>query len=176
MNHTAINSIADYSFPQKVSVGNGTIMSPSIGKLAEALAKAQAKMKPAIKDASNPFFKSQYADLNSVIEACYPSLNAEGISVTQPIVQKDGADYVRTMFIHSSGEYIGSDTKIIFAKQNDAQSQGSGITYARRYGLQALAGLGAADDDGNAAVGNAGPKTKTVMQKRPITHSDSEGF
>jgi hypothetical protein len=155
-----------------------TIMSETLGKFAEAFAKAQTKMKPAIKDSANPFFKSQYADLASVIEACVPHLNEVGIAVTQPIIQKDGADYVRTLFVHSSGEFLGSDTKIIFSKANDAQAQGSGITYARRYGLQALAGLGAADDDGNAATGLVSTNKAKPKQvyKAHVSSNDSEGF
>ena len=54
-------------------------------------------------------------------------------------------------FCCTSGETIESFTEIIYAKQNDAQAQGSGITYARRYGLQSLVCVGANDDDGNAA-------------------------
>jgi hypothetical protein len=120
-------------------------------EIAKALVAAQKEMGNAIKDSKNPFFKSSYADLNSVREACLPALNAQGIVVLQPICQFEGKNYVKTILMHESGELVESLTEIIFSKQNDAQSQGSGITYARRYGLQSLVCIGAEDDDGNKA-------------------------
>jgi hypothetical protein len=120
-------------------------------KIAVALIKAQMEMGNAIKDSSNPFFKSKYADLNAVREACMPALNKHGIVVLQPIVHIEGKNFVKTLLLHESGESIESLTEIIYSKQNDAQAQGSGITYARRYGMQSLVNVGADDDDGNKA-------------------------
>lgn len=120
--------------------------------IAKALIEAQKEMGNAIKDSSNPFFKSKYADLNSVREACMPALNKHGIAVLQPTVHIDGKNFVRTVLLHDSGEMFESLTEIIYNKQNDAQAQGSGISYARRYGLQSLVCIGAEDDDGNKAV------------------------
>lgn len=132
--------------------GTDMVMSPSILKIAPALLKAQGKMTGAVKDAKNPFFKSSYADLNAVREACTPALHENEILVLQPMIQKDGKSFVRTLLLHSSGEYFGSDTEVVCAKQNDPQAQGSAITYARRYGLQSLVSLGSADDDGEGAM------------------------
>lgn len=120
--------------------------------IAKAFIAAQKEMGNAIKDSKNPFFKSAYADLNSVREACIPALNTNGIAVLQPIVQIDGKNFVKTLLLHESGESIEGLTEILFAKQNDPQAQGSGITYARRYGLQSLVNIGAEDDDGNKAA------------------------
>lgn len=120
-------------------------------EIAKALLEAQKQMGSAIKDSKNPFFKSSYADLNAIREACMPSLNANGIVVLQPTVTIEGKNYVKTVLLHESGETFESLTEIIYSKQNDAQSQGSGITYARRYGLQSLVNVGAEDDDGNKA-------------------------
>jgi len=120
-------------------------------KIAIAFVKAQSAMGNATKESKNPFFKSKYADLNSVREACLPALNENGISVLQPTVQVEGKNFVKTILLHESGETIESLTEILFAKQNDPQAQGSGITYARRYGLQSLVNIGAEDDDGNKA-------------------------
>jgi hypothetical protein len=128
-------------------------MSATITKISAALLKAQSKMGSAVKDAKNPFFKSNYADLNSIREASIPVLNAEGISVLQPTVAIGDRNYVRTLLLHESGEYLASDTEIVSNKANDAQSAGSGISYARRYGLQAFLNIAAVDDDGEAAVG-----------------------
>lgn len=121
-------------------------------QIAKALIEAQKEMGNAKKDSTNPFFKSKYADLNSVREACIPALNQHGIAVLQPTVHIDGKNFVKTLLLHDSGESIEGMTEIIYNKQNDAQAQGSGISYARRYGLQSLINIGAEDDDGNKAV------------------------
>jgi len=121
-------------------------------EIAKALVAAQKEMGNAKKDSVNPFFKSKYADLNSVREACMPALNNHGIAVLQPHIHIDGKNFVKTLLLHESGEYIECLTEIIYNKINDAQAQGSGISYARRYGLQSLINIGAEDDDGNKAV------------------------
>lgn len=137
--------------------------------IAKALIKAQSEMSNALKDAKNPFFKSTYADLNSVREACIPALNNNGIAVLQPIVHIENKNFVKTILLHETGEIIESFTEIIISRINDAQSQGSGITYARRYGLQSLVCIGAEDDDGNAAS-NPEPErqnTNSAQQSQP---------
>jgi len=121
--------------------------------IAKALLDAQKEMGNALKDSKNPFFKSNYADLNSIREACMPALNKYGIVVLQPTAFIDGKNFIKTVLLHESGESIESLTEIVYSKQNDAQSQGSGITYARRYGLQSLVNVGAEDDDGNKSSG-----------------------
>jgi hypothetical protein len=127
--------------------------SDNIGALAAALAKAQGQMGPAIKDASNPFFKSQYADLASVVAAIKTPLSTNGLAYVQATdIDETGTVIVETMLMHASGEWIGSRLPIRPAKA-DAQGVGSALSYARRYGLQALVGVPSDDDDGNAAVG-----------------------
>ena len=126
--------------------------SPTITKIAPALLKAQQSMSNPKKGASNPFFKSKYADLNAVREACIPALNEHGITVLQPTIVADGKNYINTILLHESGEWMSSVTEVIASKPNDAQSHGSGMSYARRYGLQSFCALGADDDDGNKAV------------------------
>ena len=127
----------------------------------EALLKAQMEMGTALKDSSNPFFKSKYADLNSIREACMPVLNKYGIVVLQPTVVIDGKNYVKTLLLHTSGESMESLTEILYKAVGDAQGQGSGITYARRYGLQSFVNVGAEDDDGNSASKQQFPAIKT---------------
>lgn len=131
--------------------------------IATALVKAQSEMSNPTKGNTNPFFKSKYADLNAVREAIIPVLNANGISVLQPLVHIDGKNFVKTVLLHESGEMLESFTEIVYAKQNDAQAQGSGITYARRYGLQSFACVGADDDDGNAASQPQPKKAETPI-------------
>lgn len=119
--------------------------------LAIALVKAQSEMSNPKKGNTNPFFKNKYADLNAIREAVLSTLNENGIVVLQPMVNVDGKNFVKTILLHESGEMMESFTEIICNKVNDAQAQGSGITYARRYGLQSFVCVGADDDDGNKA-------------------------
>lgn len=151
----------------------------SISKIAPALLRAQKAMGDAKKDAKNPFFKSSYADLNAVREAAIPVLNAEGIIALQPTVHKDGKNFVQTMLIHESGEFVESETEILSTKPGDPQAAGSGISYARRYGLQSFLNIGAVDDDGEAAMGrekanktppaSAGVKTTVPQQATGVS-------
>jgi essential recombination protein len=123
----------------------------NITEIAKAFNKAQSEMTNAQKNSTNPFIKNKYADLNSVREAVIPVLTKHNISVLQPTVVVDGKNYVKTVLLHESGQTIESLTEIIYI-QGNAQSQGSGITYARRYGLQSLVCIGADDDDGYKAM------------------------
>ena len=134
-------------------------------QIATALLKAQTEMSNPKKGSTNPFFKSKYADLNSIREAVIPVLNSNGISVLQPIVHTDGKNFVKTILLHESGELMESLTEIVYNKINDAQAQGSGISYARRYALQSFVCVGADDDDGQRAVQNKPNATKETMQK-----------
>lgn len=129
----------------------------NIGKLAEALAKAQGQIKGAAKDSANPFFKSKYADLASVWEACRKPLSDNDLSVVQPTAIIDGATVVRTLLMHSSGEYIEGILPIQVPDTATAQQVGSAITYARRYALASMVGVAPEDDDGNSA--SQAPKT-----------------
>lgn len=88
----------------------------------------------------------------------------------QPTVHIEGKSFVRTLLLHESGEFLGSDTEIVCAKQNDPQALGSAISYARRYGLQALLGLAAEDDDGEKAMvrqPKEAPKAPTKAAEQP---------
>jgi hypothetical protein len=150
--------------------------SETITKIASALVKAQATMGNAVKDSKNPFFKSSYADLNAVREACLPALNANGVSVLQPTVHVDGKAFVETVLLHESGEFISSLTEVICAKQNDPQAHGSGMSYARRYGLQSMVNLGSADDDGESAMGRQSfspPPKKNIVEEIKAKQTDT---
>jgi hypothetical protein len=124
--------------------------SESVDKLAAALSKAQAAITFAAKDTANPFFKSKYADLASVWEACRAALTANELSVTQ-LPSADGLKVtLTTLLLHSSGQYLSSDLTMT-AAANTPQAIGSAITYARRYALSAIVGVAQDDDDGNLA-------------------------
>ena len=125
--------------------------------IASALAAAQAQMGKALKSATNDHFRRKYADLASVMDACLPALNANGIAVVQPTVDDESGRYVETILIH--GE-TGTELKCrvpLIVQKNDMQGYGSAVTYARRYGLMSMAGIAPEDDDGNAAA-KAAPK------------------
>lgn len=132
--------------------------SEAIDKISAALVLAQKDMLPLIKDSDNPFFKSKYADLHAVTQACYPALQANGICVMQSAesLGTNGIN-IRTRLIHSSGQFIETECAIPPAGQ-DPQKYGSAVTYGRRYGLQAAVGLAATDDDAEAAMGRKEPK------------------
>ena len=115
--------------------------SETITNLAAALAKAQAEIRPAVKDSENPHFRSRYADLAAVWEACRTALTGNGLAVVQlPQVSERGTVAVETVLLHESGEFIAGTIEIPLAKP-DAQGIGSAVTYARRYSLAAVVGI-----------------------------------
>lgn len=152
--------------------------------LAKALLKSQMEMGVALKDSSNPFFKSKFADINAVIDAAVPVLNNNGIVVSQ-VTKVLGVEFgqppvpvLRTTLTHAeSGESQESDTMIICAKPNDPQAMGSAISYARRYGLQAMVVLKAEDDDGNKGSGKiVETKKEQVTEKQTNPAPKKMGF
>jgi len=143
--------------------------STTITTIAPLLLTAQKQMGDVKKGAENPFFKSSYADLNSVREVSIPLLNSLGISVLQPTIENNGHNYVETILLHTSGEFVSSQTEIKNSK-GTAQDEGSGISYARRYGLQSLLNIGAVDDDAETAMGRTKTtKTSTLPKHGPLT-------
>lgn len=124
--------------------------SPTLGALACALAAAQAEMSHASKDGKNPHFRSTYATLSSVLDATRPVLARHKIAILQLATSEGKTARVETRLIHESGEWI-SATSTAEARDASPQSIGSAQTYLRRYGLQAIAGIAAEDDDGEAA-------------------------
>lgn len=135
--------------------------SETIGELAKALCKVQAGLKPALKDSQNPYFKSSYADLNSVWDACRELLTSNGLAVAQMNLPTENGVIVETMLMHTSGEWISGELFLPLAK-HDPQGVGSALTYGRRYGLAAMVGIVAdVDDDGNHASG----KTQQPQQR-----------
>lgn len=127
--------------------------SESIAKLAASLAKAQGSMRAAIKDAVNPHFRSRYADLAGVWDACREPLASNGLAVVQtPGEITERSITLTTLLCHESGEWLRSAFTIPVSK-SDAQGVGSAVTYARRYALAAMVGIVQDDDDGNAAAG-----------------------
>jgi hypothetical protein len=141
--------------------------SESISALAASLVTAQTNIKGALKDKTNPYFDSVYADLSSVMTACKDALNAEGIAIVQtPLPGDNGKLVLQTVLVHKSGEWIGGTISMPLSKQ-DPQGYGSAMTYARRYGLSAMVGVCPEDDDGNAATGQNGKQAAPKPLHRP---------
>lgn len=139
--------------------------SEQINELATALALAQGEMSNAKKNSANPHFRSSYADLASVREACLAALTAHGIAVVQSprfhLLDGQAIVEVETRFLHKSGQWM-ADCLAVPVTKVDAQGVASAITYGRRYALAAWAGVAPADDDGEAAVGrrDAAPRVR----------------
>jgi len=140
-------------------------------ELATAMAKAQAEIKAALKDSKNPHFKSSYADLTSVWDACRTALTKNGLSVVQiPNFEGDEV-WLETRLLHASGESI-SGRYPLRPQQQTPQGYGSALTYARRYSLAAMVGVVAdEDDDGNAASqrGNYEPPARPAPKAEDKT-------
>jgi hypothetical protein len=165
---------------------NFQLHSESINEIAAALSEASKHIEPALKQNENPFYKSKYADLQTVDKACRIALADNGLVVSQVMDTINNMPTLVTILIHKSGQWIKSyypiiqpvnekladrllaDPKIDFKtlKQllvNDPQSIGSAITYARRYSLAAICGVVTEDDDGEAAT-----KRETETKKEQV--------
>src|SRR3990167_11432178 len=136
--------------------------SPEIGKLSKALSLAQAEIKGAVKDSTNPFFKASYADLSSVWDAIREALTKNSLTVLQPLDISEHGVIVETIISHESGEWISGKLQVNPTK-NDPQGIGSAITYGRRYSLASMVGVCPEDDDGEGAMGRQKDK-KTSSQ------------
>lgn len=134
--------------------------------LSKAFVALQADLTPVAKSAVNPFFKAKYAPLPEVMETIQPLLAKHKLAVMQPMTNLDGQPAIKTILIHESGQMM-QEVSPIFLNKQDAQSHGSAITYARRYGVMSLLGLVADDDDdGNKASKSTG---YTGSSERPAS-------
>lgn len=150
-----------------------TEIKPANKSLAVALASAQMEMEGAKKSSQNPHFRSKYADLASVMDACMPALNAHGIAVIQPTGEDDTGRYVETILIHGeSGDSLSCRVPLIVGK-NDMQGYGSAVTYARRYGLMSMAGIAPEDDDGNAAAKSPPNEAQNQPPREAVSAAES---
>jgi hypothetical protein len=131
-------------------------------KIAPAFVKAKRAFGPALKDKTNPAFRSKYADLGACLEAVEDPLLANGIALYQETFEDASGVTVETVFLHESGEALRCGKLHVPASKQDPQGYGSALTYARRYSLMAACGIAPEDDDGNAA-------SKPKAQEKPRT-------
>lgn len=147
--------------------------SEQINELAAALAKAQGVMGGALKDSANPFFKSKYADLESVWQACRKALSENGLAVIQTVTTNEQATIVTTMLAHSSGQWV-RDSLPLPPKDMTPQGIGSCISYARRYALAAAVGVYQTDDDAEAAHGRAPLEEERPRPAQAQSYADAK--
>ena len=135
----------------------------------ERLTMVRAMVSGVKKTAKNPFFKSNYADLNSVMDTLAPAMIECNIIYVQYANRVDGVDVLTTEIVNTSQpeDKIVSHTHLIIPAA-DMQKFGGAITYARRYALVTMFGLEAIDDDGNLAAGKEKPMTATQMHNKRI--------
>lgn len=120
-------------------------------KIAPAFIQAKKEFAPAMKDKTNPAFRSKYADLGACLEAVEDALLNNDIALYQETFEDPVGVTVETVLLHSSGEMIRGGKLHVPAAKQDPQGYGSALTYARRYSLMAACGIAPEDDDGNAA-------------------------
>ena len=130
--------------------------SQDITELAKALLSVQTQLQPALKDAENPFTKSNYATLNSVMESCRGTMLTNGIWMTQypvPAPEHLGGGYLGlvTKLTHAESGQWQSSLAVVPLPKNDPQGMGSAMTYTRRYALCAMLGIVTEDDDAEGA-------------------------
>ena len=139
-----------------------------------ALCAAQAGMGKVVKGATNPAFKSKYADLGDVVSVAVPALNEQGVAMFHYMLRDEHGAVMRTTLVHgASGTEISCDVPLIINK-NDMQGMKSATTYAKRIGLESLTGIAPEDDDGNAAA-KAAPKAevgKLIGKEQYVEMSD----
>lgn len=142
-------------------------------ELAAALAKAQAAMDNAEKNSVNPHFRQKYADIAAVRSATIPHLAANGIALVQQFKREGAQLVIKTMLIHSSGQWIGSEFPVPPLQR--VQEIGSYLTYGRRYSWMGLTGIAPEDDDGNEAnAAKAAPQRKPRLVASPMVPRQEE--
>jgi hypothetical protein len=132
-----------------------------MNNLLTALIKAKKEFKSIVKSANNPFYKSKYATLDTILDSVEPALLNNGLILVQPVIENN----LYTRLYHAeSGEYL--ESIYILPELSDPQKLGSAITYARRYGVSAMLSLSTDDDDdGHVASGKADVITTTQLDK-----------
>lgn len=153
--------------------------SESIIEIAKALIAFQGEVKPIDKDGTNPHFRSSYTTLDNMIDETKPILQKHGLTVMQ-FPGGDGEKVtIRTMILHTSGEWIESEPLVLRPTKNDPQGIGSAITYGRRYSYASALSLSLGDDDdGNAAstpTQNTYNNSQGQRQHNPPTSQQNGG-
>lgn len=148
--------------------------SESIVDISTALSKAQASFLTAKKTALNPHFKKHYADLADVIDATKEALGKNDLAITQGCHQNEKDQWVLvTKMVHKSGQWFESEFPLL-SRESTAQAMGSAVKYARRYAYEAMTGVAAEDDDGNAASGKGENNANTSQGSGSVGQGSSQ--
>lgn len=126
----------------------------------DKILKIQKEIGAIKRDSDNPYFKSKYFDINTILAEVKPILNKEGLIVIQGLQVADGKNLLNTSIIDSESAKILLQSNVLLPEGLDSQKTGSAITYFRRYSLQSLLALEAEDDDANVASGKVAKTTK----------------
>ena len=136
--------------------------------IANKLLEVQKEVGAVKKASVNPFFNSNYFDINQLLEVVNPVLSKHNLVLMQPLDNIGGTPAINTVLIDSdSGEYI--ESSFPFSVNPDPQKMGSAISYYRRYALQSVLGLRAQDDDAATASGNVGKPARKPAPKKAVT-------
>jgi hypothetical protein len=143
--------------------------SENVNEIAKAMSCFQGQMKPALKDSSNPFFKSRYSNLESVWNSIREPLCNNGLTALQDVFTTDNGVSICTTIIHCSGQWIEFGPLEIPITKKDAQSIGSATSYGKRYALCAACGVvsGDEDDDGEKAMNRNAKEDKSKKGPNP---------
>ncbi len=134
-------------------------MSASINHFAPAFVRVQAALRPVVKNAQNPHFGNDFANLAAILKEALPLLAENGFGLMQFPTNEGGQLGLMSMLIHESGQFVSATMPLLLAK-SDPQGEGSAITYGRRYAACAILGIQTADDDGNEASVRTPPATR----------------
>ena len=128
------------------------MQSENLDKLFKGMNAFRSQLKQPIKDAENPFFKSNYVTLEGVQNAIDAGIKGTGLAYTQIVKNDDNGNVgVETIITHESGQYLTTGVLALRPEKATPQGYGSTITYAKRYQLASAFGVSSdIDDDGNA--------------------------
>ncbi len=156
--------------------------------LRQKLLAVQKEIGAIKKNKKNPFFSSNYFDINGLLEMVKPVLNKYNLVLLQPLITDNGKAAVKTILMDADSNESLIEYYVPLPETPDAQKMGSAVTYIRRYSLQSLLALEAEDDDGNSASGNfkkaaankyptmsAKPRTAQPRASKPYSTGYTEG-
>lgn len=152
-------------------VNDKTEIKPAHANVYQALAAAQMEFGAVTKGATNPAFKTKYANLSDVASVVIPTMARHGVA-TLHYLTGDGLSAMRTEFVHGASDTRVSCDVPLIVDRNNMQGMKSATTYAKRIGLESLSGVAPEDDDGNAAKTAAPPQAQRPAPRLPAPRPD----
>ncbi len=138
----------------------------NIADLAASYVKAWGDIDNVVKNAANPHFGSNYADLGAVLDTVRPAFKANDLALLTAPGEMEGDKMTLVwMLLHKSGQSINGKMSLPIGQKSTAQAGGSCLTYMRRYLNASVGGIAQVDDDGNAASAQAADRTPVKKAK-----------